>query len=187
MKHQLTNLREELKLAGATDSEIKGLLPLAANLKQLKNSKGPLSKAILDRQDTSRGKILLPIGITSITGLVLGMALVILSQTTLPGSILYPIQKLSDSMAVSIDPDYRGIVMMKRAQEVKQLVADHASSSLVLATLSDYKIEASIYKSASTNYAAFKYCKSSLQQAATAAPNPERQAINNTLSSLSDV
>jgi len=129
----------------------------------------------------------MPVGVASIAGLAVGMALVMFSQTTLPGSILYPVQKLSDSMAVSVNPDYRGTVMMKRAQEVKQLIADHASSNLVLATLDDYKSEASAYTSVSANYAVFDYCKSSLQQAATIATNPERQAIDATLSSLNDV
>ncbi|HEX4774881.1 MAG TPA: hypothetical protein VH234_05170 [Candidatus Saccharimonadales bacterium] len=187
MKHQSNNLRQELKLAGATDSEIKGLLPLATNLKQLKNSSGSLSKYQSRRQYQSRWKKLLPIGITSITGLALGMALVISSQTVLPGSMLYPVQKLSDNLSMSVDPDFRGTVMMKRAQEVKQLIAEHANSNLVLATLADYQTEASAYKSAPANYAVFEYCKTNLQQAANMAPSSEREVINNTLISLSNV
>lgn len=187
MKHQPNDLREELKLTGATDSEIKELLPLAANLKQLKNSRGSQSKATVHRQRHSRWKTLLPIGITSITSLALGMTLVILSQTVLPGSVLYPIQKLSDNASMTVDPSYRGTVMMKRAQEVKQLIAKHAPSNLVMATLADYRVEASVYKSSSANYAVFDNCKEYLQQAAAIAPSPERQAINNTLLSLSDV
>jgi hypothetical protein len=187
MKHQANNLREELKLAGASDSEIKELLPLAANLKQLKNSKNSLSGSTSRRQYQSKWKIFLPIGVTSITGLALGMILVILSQTVLPGSLLYPVQKLSDNVSMSVDPDYRGTVMMKRAQEVKQLIAEHANSNLVLATLADYQTEASAYKSAPANYAVFEYCKSNLQQAANIAPSSERQAIVSTLNSLSSV
>ena len=77
--------------------------------------------------------------------------------------------------------------MMKRAQEVKQLIAEHANSSLVLATLADYQTKASAYKSVSANYAVFEYCKNNLQQAAAIAPSPERQAINKTLLSLQNV
>lgn len=182
MNHQSNSLRKELELAGATDSEIKELLPLASRLKQLKSS-----KAVPRRRHRTRWQSLLPVGITSLTGLAMGMALVILSQSVLPGSLLYPVQKLSDNVSMSVDPAYRGTVMMKRAQQVKQLIAEHASSNLVLATLADYQTEATAYKSAPANYTVFEYCKSNLQQAANMAPALERQAINKTLSSLNDV
>ena len=77
--------------------------------------------------------------------------------------------------------------MMKRAAQVKQLVAAHASSSLVLATLADYRVEASAYKAISAHYAVFEYCKNNLEQAASIAPATERQAINKSLLSLQSV
>ena len=176
MKNQShNNLTEELKLAGAADSEVNGLVSVASKLGRLKNAK------------TSSWKTLVPVGLTSLTGLALGMTLVILSQTVLPGSLLYPVQKLSDNVAMGVNPEYRGTVMMKRAQEVKQLITDQANSNLVLATLADYQTEAAAYKSASANYAVFEYCKSNLQQAAAKAPNPERQAINKALLTLKNV
>jgi hypothetical protein len=187
MKHQPNNLIQELKSAGATDSEVKGLLPIADSLKQMKTSNSSLPKSLAHSQPHGRWKILIPIGITSVAGIVVGMAMVILSQSVLPGSLLYPVQKLSDNVAMSMAPSYRGIVMMKRAQQVRQLINNHADSNIVLATLADYQTEASSYKSNPTNYATFDYCKSNLQQAAAAAPNYERQAINKTLESLSDV
>ena len=181
------NLATELRQAGASESEANELVALAISLKQLKNPKDLAVKpASQDQRQFSR-RTLIPVGIPLITGLVLGMVLVILSQTVLPGSVLYPIQKLSDNVAMSINSDYRGTVMMKRAQEVKQLVAQHASSNLVLATLADYRVEASAYRLISAHYAVFEFCKSNLQQAATTAPNPERQAIDKTLLSLQNV
>lgn len=188
MKNQShNNLKEELKSAGASDSEVSELVAVASNLKHLKDSKSLVAKPILQVQRQSRWRTVIPIGLTSLTGLALGMALVILSQTVLPGSLLYPIQKFSDNVSMSVDPDYRGTVMMKRAQEVKQLIAEHANSNLMLATLADYQKEALAYKSVSANYAVFEYCKSNLQQAANIAPNFERQAINKTLLSLQNV
>jgi hypothetical protein len=181
-----TELKNELKIAGASDSEANELAGLAVSLQQLRSSQSTGIVAKKSGRQTKRIS-LVPLGLTSVVGLAIGMALAILSQSVLPGSLLYPVQKLSDTVAVSLDPSYRGIVMMKRAQEVKQLVADHASSGIVLATLGDYKTEASVYKPVSTNYATFEYCKSSLQQAAAIAPNSERQAIGNMLSSLPDV
>jgi len=175
-------LRTELRQAGASDSEARELSDLAASLKQLKGSMNA-EMPVRRREKWSVG---MPV-LASVSGLVLGMTLVILSQMVLPGNPLYPVQKLSDNVAMSVTPSYRGIVMMKRAQEVKQLVAAHASSSLVLATLNDYKSEASAYKATTANYAAFEFCKSNLVQAATIAPSSERHLIDSTLSSLQDV
>jgi hypothetical protein len=188
MKNQSPNdLREELKLAGASDTETNELAVIASKIKQLKNFESPLPKSALPDLRKSKWTRLLPFGLTSITGLTLGMALVIFSQTVLPSSWLYPVQKLSDNVAMTLNSDYKGTVMMKRAQEVKQLIAEHASSNLVLATLADYQVEASTYKTVSANYAVFEYCKANLQQASSVAPGPERQAINNALLSLQNV
>ncbi len=188
MKSQTrNNLKKELISAGAPDSEVNGLLSVARDLRQLKSAEAAFLAPILTDKPESSWRKLIPIGLTSITGLALGMALVILAQTVSPGSWLYPVQKLSDNVAMSVDPSYRGTVMMKRAQEVKQLIAGHANSNLVLATLADYQTEAATYKSVSANYAVYEYCKNNLRQAAANAPNPERQAINNALLSLKDV
>jgi len=181
------HLREELKSAGANSQEINELVAVAGNLKQLKSAGKSLAKPAGSRQRRSRWAIIVPVGLTALSGLALGMALVIFSQTVLPGSWLYPVQKLSDNVAVAVHSQYRGTIMMRRAQQVQQLVARRASSPVVLATLADYRAEASAYQSTSTNYAMFEYCKTSLRQAAVIAPNPERQAIDKALLALGDV
>jgi hypothetical protein len=112
------------------------------------------------------------------------MFLIIISQTVLPGNVLYPVQKMSDSVAISIDPTYKATVMMRRADQVKELVDKHADSSKVISTLANYQNLALSYKSTSSNYDAFEYCEHSLKQAAAVAPTSEKQAINNDLASL---
>ncbi|HVA11582.1 MAG TPA: hypothetical protein VNG32_05490, partial [Candidatus Dormibacteraeota bacterium] len=132
--HSTKNLRGELESAGATTSEIDELIAVASNINKLKSSKNLAVKPSIKRRRQINWKGLVPVGVTSLSGLALGMALVILSQTVLPGSLLYPVQKFSDTIAISLNTNYRGTVMMKRAQEVKQLIAKHANSNLVLAT-----------------------------------------------------
>jgi len=188
MKDQsLEALRKELRSAGAHGPEINELVAVASNLKHLESTGKPSLKPVTPYQRRSRLAVIVPAGLTALSGIALGMALIVLSQTVLPGSWLYPVQKLSDNIAVAVHPQYRGTIMMRRAQQVQQLVAGRAGSPVVLATLADYQVEASAYKSTSTDYAMFEYCKSSLRQAAATAPNPERQAINKALLSLSDV
>ena len=179
MRESTRRLHQELRLAGAQPAEATELVTLASSLRQLKQPTASIHRSYF--------RTWLPIGLTSVGGLALGMALVMLAQIAEPGNLLYPIQKASDSIAMRVDPNYRGVVMMKRAQEVKQLVAQHAESRLVLATLSEYQVIAAAYKSGASNYAVFEYCKANLQQAATLASSNERRSIDQTLDSLQNV
>jgi hypothetical protein len=176
------SLEKELAEAGASRRETGELAALAGELGQLKGR----PTAVRAKRPRRLG-LLAPFGAMALAGIAVGMALVIFSQTVLPGSWLYPVQKLSDSVAVSADPGYRGTVMMKRAQQVRQLVAGRASSGSVMAALADYQHEAAAYRTAGADYDVFEYCKSNLVKAAAAAPAAQRQAINASLESLKSV
>ncbi|HEY1835743.1 MAG TPA: hypothetical protein VGG13_02885 [Candidatus Saccharimonadales bacterium] len=178
-RREPAELRQELRAAGARDSEVDELLPIAINLQALPESEF--------REKTSRWKIPLLASSTALAGLIVGTILVAFSQAALPGSLFYAIQKISDNAAVALHPSYRGTVMMKRADQVKQLVVEHAGQSAVLEALADYQSEAAVYKYRATNYALFDYCKADLQQAADKTAGPERTAINKTLASLQNV
>lgn len=182
---QHRKLTAELRAAGATNTELKELGSIASNLSKLKRKSLPLG--VPDRQRRARLRLVLGISAPAIIGVAVGMFLVIASQTVLPGSSLYPVQAASDGLAAAINPRYQETLMMKRAEQVRQLIANHAPSKRVFATLADYKKQAASYKSVASNYAAFEYCKDNLQQAAGQATGRERQAINKTLSSLADV
>jgi len=179
--HTQRQLRQELLATGASAAEIKKLLPIASTLSLLKGSTRPATNG---SQKTGRWLNRRTSLTLAASGVAVGICIII-SQTVLPTSPLYPVQKLSDSIAVYMHPRYRASIMMKRARQVHQLVADHAGSPQVLATLTDYTREADAYKSLPhANYAAFEYCKTNLQQAATIAPPRVRQAIANSLQSL---
>ena len=176
--HQM-RLRSELRAAGAGDAELKALLPIAANLELLQDA-SPARPS--NRRNWS--KFAKPAGFT-LSGLAAGMLLVIVSQSVLPTSPLYPVQKLSDNLAAAVQPSYRADVMMKRAHQVHELVAQRAGSGAVLAALADYTSAAGAYKAAPhTSYAAFDYCESNLEQAASIAPPGEKRAITQSLHSL---
>lgn len=175
-------LAKELKAVGAKPADIDNLLPIASKMSLLKRSK----KNIDTRMARRWLKVTKPVAFVA-SGLIVGMFLVMVSQAVLPSSWIYPVQKFSDSIAVNLHPAYRATVMMKLAQQVKQLVANKANSKLVLATLADYQTEASAYKTMTSNYAAFEYCKNNLRQAATMTSGTEHQAIDNSLQSLKDV
>ncbi len=181
-KNQQLKLKNELILEGASKAEVGKLVGLASSLTLLKK---PVAK--LPRKLSIWPRTLIFTSSSFVVAVVLTQFVVVGSQTGLPGSRLYSVQKVSDSLAVSISPSYRGTVMMRRAQQVKQLVADNANPNLVTATLAEYQSEASAYKSQGYNYEVFEYCKTNLEQAASIASGPELQALNNTLNSLKDV
>lgn len=183
MTDNQTQLRRELRAAGASDEELSQLPVIAARLSKLKHSDG-LSPRVTRRRRVGWRIVLRPVAYTSL-GVVLGMLLLVASQAAPATSWLFPVQKASDSVAMNMYPQYRATVMMKRARQVNQLVSAHASNQKVLATLADYTRAADAYKSMPhANYAAFEYCESNLRQAsADASPNVQR-AITDSLQSL---
>jgi len=166
-----TQLNRELRQAGAEQAEAAGLTQLAGQLHQL--SSRPV---VSGRRHLLRASL--------VAGLVMA-AVIAYAQISLPGSWSYPVKRLSEQTVVAMIPSYRATIMMRRSVEVKDLVAQHASSQAVLATLADYHAQAVLYESSDkVNYQAFTYCKNMLIQAAQLAPEDERSAITNTLNSL---
>lgn len=180
-------LWSELQAVGASATESQELIRIASRLRHLNDDAAVHTDATRDKRHHRGLRTILIITIPTVMGMTLGMVLVIASQTVLPGSPLYPVQFASDTVAASFVPSYRGTIMMKRAMQVQQLVYSRAPSDEVSATLADYRKEASGYRSATSNYAALEYCKTTLQEAAAQAPGTERQAIDAVLVSLSDV
>lgn len=171
-------LKQELRSAGSSDAELGELTTIATSLGSLRTAAPKVS--------FFRNLSVVPVAMSIVVSLFLGALVVSYSQTSMPNSLLYPLQKASDHLAISVDPSYRGVIMMQRAQDVHRLVADHASSKTVLASLADYRSEAMAYKSNSTNYSVFEFCKTNLRQAEANATGSERQAIQSTLASLAD-
>lgn len=177
-------MRHELRHVGASKAEVQTLLPVATKLEQLVSLSLP---AIEERKPRSFRAQLARNLTLSAAVLAAVFILIAVAQTVSPTNVLYPLQKLSDNIAISVHPQYRANVMMKRAQQVNTLVASHASTEKVLAVLSDYDAEAKAYKSMPhASYAAFEFCKTNLQQAAVSAPPQERQAILISLKPLNE-
>lgn len=183
MKEQtIRQLKKELQEAGASSAEASQLSGIATKLPQLKGYKHIKDEGVGIKNRQWRW--LKPLtGV--LTGLAFGALLILVSQSALPTSWLYSVQKFSDSVVIDIHPQYRANIMMKRAQQVNALVANHASSSKVLATLADYTNQAKIYKTMPhADYAAFEFCKTNLQQATLSASPAVKRAIQSSLQSL---
>lgn len=176
MKLRNHTLHKELRSVGASTNEATQLVALAQTLALL-NTKS---------EKHGRSQMIWVYVVPGVVFLFLGIMTVV-SQSVLPGSWLYPLQRTSDAVATTVDHNYRGTVMMRRARQVKLLILSRHSEQQVLATLTAYQTEAAAYKVHTSNYAVFEYCKNNLEQAVLIASPVERQAITNTLRSLQDV
>lgn len=176
MNKRQQKLAQELRDSGASHEELGRLLSVANTLSLLK----------AQRTYVGRFRSVKPVAYLA-SGLVAVLALVIFSQSALPTSWLYPVQEASDDAAILVHPQYRAVVMMRRAHQVNQLVAMHASPEQITATLADYTKQASAYKDASyANYAAFEYCEDNLKQAMTQAAPTVRDAIEHSLRTVGE-
>ena len=175
-----TTMERELRAAGASSDDVQELSRLATSLARLKT---PGLAPGFGWRRRLRSRLWLA-GSGVVSGLVVGVLLVAVAQTSYPGGLLYPLKRASETVAVAVHPDYRGAQMMRRAEEVRQLATSHRDPALVAATLQDYRTEAVAYQSQTQNYAAFKYCQAYLQQAEGAASGSERQEISNTLATF---
>jgi hypothetical protein len=175
-------LRDELQTTGASGKEARELATLAGQFASLKDRRALLPDPTPNKSSWFR---LAPVLTTAFVFLFIGMAVVTTAQASIPGNVLYPVKQLSENTAAAIVPSYHATLMMRRADEVKQLVAKHASSKQVLATLADYSTQASAYKT--KDYAAYTYCKNSLEQAAANANAAEKPQIASTIASISDL
>lgn len=184
-KNEQHKLEMELVHVGASKADVKTLLPLAARLGELRDE--PLPQVGQREVRPYKLRFFRTLAATT-AGIAVCLILVASSQSVMPTSWLFPVQKLSDNVAMTVHPQYRATVMMKRAQQVNYLVGTHASTQQVLAVLSDYDRQAGTYKHMPhANYAAFEFCKTNLQQAANTAAPHEKQAILASLQPLNEI
>ncbi|HUD11417.1 MAG TPA: hypothetical protein VMS08_03330 [Candidatus Saccharimonadia bacterium] len=180
------DLEKELEQSGATQDEARTLANYAQSLRQLKDSEPklrPLNVGTLHSHKLRPGRTrMLATGLTVIGTLVAGIAIAAVAQTSIPGNFLYPVKRVTENVAVTLQPNYRGVLMMRRAQEVAQLVALHKNPGLVNETLQSYKTDVADYKG--NNYADFEYCENSLAQAQSMSQGSERLAIATTLADV---
>jgi hypothetical protein len=176
------NLALELRQAGASPSEIPQLLPLAEALGRL----GP-SVRLAKRPLFPFRRYFMGVGVFAVTMVLATIALLIALPLVASPNPLYKAQKLADLAVTSIYPNYRGALMMKQADHIDALVRTHASTKIVLASIADYRVTAGAYTADSPRYSTLEYCQAKLQQAATQAPSGQRQAITNSLKSISSV
>ena len=173
-------LAVELTASGAAPGEEHVLVRLAESIAGLRGTEPSLPK--LAYAPRSRSSLLR--WTTAALGLTAGVLLVAFAQTSDPGSALYPLKRVSEQIGLAVQPGYRDTIMDRRAQEVKDLVRDHAPAVLVGATLAAYRTDMAGYKG--HNYPAVEYCRNNLRAAQAMATGRTRSEITLALAQIPD-
>ena len=176
-------IRNELIEAGASRTEVNELALLASDLGKLKGDHSFVRPTHIRHRITFRHKN--PVfAFTALTAclLIVVVGIGLLAQRSLPGGRLYSVKQQSEDAIAVVDPGFQKTVMMRRAQEVNDLVALHASPDLILATLDDYQSDVWTYKISDAQV--LHYCRAKLQAAAPNATPEVKDAISRTIGSF---
>lgn len=171
------DLEQELVQAGASAEEASVLTKLAA---QLRHVYTPPPKFIVRRR-TSWEKLALAGGISAVTFLFAGGGVVAMAQASQPGSTLYPVERFSEKVAERLHPSFTNRVMMRRANEIDQLVSSNGSEDTVLDEVHEYN---AAFAKARLDQATRDYCADHLSHAASLASGGEQAAIQEALKHL---
>jgi len=117
---------------------------------------------------------------------VLGTGSVVFAQKSLPGDVLYPVKRLSENVAVSLNPELEQEIVVRRSQEVKDLVEKKEDSELVKNTLDDFSEDSKEAKSKGHANGNLEEGVRNLEDARERSSEDERRQIEETLKKLEE-
>jgi len=116
--------------------------------------------------------------------LVLGAGSVVFAQKSLPGDFLYPVKRLSENVAVSLNPALEQEIVVRRSQEVKDLVEKKEDPQLVKNTLEDFSEDSQKAKNKGQANGKLEESVKNLEEAKERSSEDERRQIEETLKKL---
>src|SRR3989344_2268940 len=117
---------------------------------------------------------------------VLGTGSVVFAQKSLPGDVLYPLKRLSENVAVSLNPALEQEIVVRRSQEVKDLVEQKEDPELVKDTLDDFSKDSQKAKSEGNANGNIEEGVRNLEDARERSSDDERRQIEETLKKLEE-
>lgn len=184
------SLEQELREGGAGVAEARELAQLAARLPELRQL--PLvatppglkvgRRFARRRQAWARSRWALALAGTAAAAVLVTGGVIAAAQSAIPGEALYPVKLETERVAVRFAPGMHDEIMMRRADEVNELVVHNARPAQVDATLAAY--ERAVVSDGSGSYAARDYCAGMLKTAAGQADPATRAKIMSSLSRL---
>src|SRR3990172_6061690 len=117
---------------------------------------------------------------------VLGTGSVVFAQKSLPGDVLYPVKRLSENVAVSLKPELEQEIIIRRSQEVKDLVEKKEDPELVKNTIDDFSEDSQKAKSKGHANGNLEEGVRNLEDARERSSEAERKQIDETLKKLEE-
>ena len=117
---------------------------------------------------------------------VLASGSVVLAQKSLPGDALYPVKRLSENVAVSLNPALEQEIVVRRSQEVKDLVEKKEDLELVKNILDDFSEDSQKAKNKGQTNGKLEESVKNLEEAKIRSSEDERRQIEETLKKLEE-
>ena len=118
--------------------------------------------------------------------LVLASGSVVFAPKNLPGDFLYPVKRLSENVAVSLNPALEQEIVVRRSQEVKDLVEQKEDPGLVQNTLDDFSEDSQKAISKGRANGNLEEGVRNLEDARERSSDDERRQIEETLKKLEE-
>ena len=189
------DLEKELKIRGLSQAEVDELGEVAKNIGQIgRFSRSEevkeqfLVKLLGARKKESFAwpRLFAPAVAFVLILLVLASGSVVFAQKSLPGDTLYPIKRLSESVAVSLNPELEQGIVVRRSQEVKDLVEQKEEPELVKNALDDYSEDSQRARSKGQTDGNLEEGVRNLEEARERSSEDERRQIEDALKKLED-
>src|SRR3990167_5433237 len=192
---QNDDLEKELKIRGLSQAETEELGQVAESITQIgrfsrseKVKEQFLVKLLgaRKRESFAWSRLFAPAVAFVLILAVLGTGSVVFAQKSLPGDVFYPLKRLSENVAVSLNPALEQKIVVRRSQEVKDLVEQKEDPELVKDTLDDFSEDSQKAKSEGRANGNLEEGVRNLENARERSSDDERKQIDETLKKLED-
>lgn len=143
--NNLENLIKEFKDAGATEGEAEEFAYLSKNLsnfysfRRSTDVKDRFLRLLLKRKTVNFSRMAFISAMFSFL-LFLGFSSTVFAQDSLPGEILYPLKRFSESLTAKVNPSFKSVILQRRSEEVNKLTSQNQSEHIDEA-INDYEEE----------------------------------------------
>ena len=192
---QNDDLTKELKIRGLSQAQADELGEVAGSLRQI--GRFPRSEEVKEqflvrllgarkKESFAWSRLFAPAVAFVLILAVLASGSVVLAQKSLPGDFLYPVKRLSENAAVSLNPEFEQKIVVRRSQEVKDLVEQKEDPGLVKDTLDDFSKDSQKAKSEGHANGNIEEGVRNLEDARERSSDDERRQIEETLKTLEE-
>src|SRR3972149_11824125 len=192
---QNDDLEKELKIRGLSQTEAEELGQVAKSIGQIgrvARSEEVKEQFLVKLLGTKKQELFVwprlfaPAVAFVLILVVLGAGSVAFAQKSLPGDVLYPVKRLSEIVAVSLNPALEQEIVVRRSQEVKDLVEKKEDSELVKNTLDDFSEDSQKAKNKGHANGNLEEGVRNLEDARERSSEDERRQIEETLKKLEE-